>query len=841
MSRSRPDLCALVVSLLVSGLTAQQQAPQPTPLLQEPAQATPQFKFDGAFTEYVTDHDYSEQRVGGGFRFTWPALGLEIDGQSGILLTDRDDVTDLLRRDAGRHELPQRGIAPPQPRRRVTSELLRQRLQGFLAAMGRTQPLPQTRAVELATSLPRFLYFEGDVIVIQRGVEVARAARLWISPLDDRMQVEGAELRYATTTATGQQQLLTVRGKRLLKQGSRWTGRNIEVSSCDAGVPHIAMFSGEVEIIERQDQFEVISRDNHLRFTGRNLVPIPDAHFFTGEQSEIPLKGASASYSAKEGWHAEVDLGLDWNDLGGSLHELFGGDAKDFRGDWLASIGWIETRGLPLQGSLTYGAKDRYEGRTDAFWLDDSGKNIREIGSNLDGTPITESNRTLLRTENRVHLGDATHLDLTAFRAGDAAVYSEFFRGDYRDRELPETALYLAHADDNRLFTLNGRFNLDEFAYRDNRSLSPTFTEELPVATFDWVAQPIATTPWDTPIVLDAATELGQRRTNFSDGALAPVGDRTFRADQSIEISAPFHLGVLNLRPFTSARFSFYDHDAAGEQRDRWAFGSGIQIGTRMSRTWSWLDDDGETHSLRHVVAPTVTWADVHHVDGRPTDFRRFDAIDALTEQNRVRFGVRNLLQRMDPPAKDKPANTYDFVYLDLMQNVWPDAGRDNDGETWGLFEYDFMIRPRAHFLPFSTFAFGVEGEHDWQRGMHTFNTELRVGKILGIDWLGSFRADEVARGAVGVGGAARMFGRWQLSANSQYDLDRKQWLTYNIGLDRIDHDWTIRAGVGYDPFTDTATFRIDFIPRLGGLLQPRDNSYFAGQRYDAGGTMTDF
>lgn len=780
--------------------------------------------------------DYSELRVAGGFLFVWPPLGLEIRGQAGIALYDREQVQELLRPEPP-GDLPQRGIAPPAPRRRLTPDVLRARLDSFLAASGTSSRAELTPA-ELDQRLPRYLYFEGGITVLQHGIEVARASRLWISPLDDRMVVEDAELRYATLGADGQQQLLVVRGNRLQKQGPRWTGRNLTLTSCEAGEPHVAVLAGEVEIIERPGQFEVIGRDNWLRFSGTDVVPLPDAHFFTGEQSAIPLKGAAAGYDSKEGMRARLDFGLDWNDLGGSLHELFGGDAADFRGEWLLSPGWIEQRGLPLQGSIAYRARDRYEGRTEAFWLRDHGDDIREITSNLDGSAIDVDDRALLRTRNRIHVGERSHLDLTAFHASDAAVYSEFFGGDYRDSELPETSAYFAHAADNLLFTIDGRFDLDDFAFRDNRALAPGFVEELPVATLDLIAQPIADLG-GTPLVLDASTELGQRRINPSAGATAVFPERTLRGHQQAELSAPFHLGVFDVRPYLQASFTAWDHDALGDGASRWGHGGGVQIATRLSRSWSWRDADGNLQGVRHVIAPQLVYDNVLHVDDEPAAFRQFDAIDALDERERVRFGARNLLQRMRPgPGGAQP---YDFLFVDLMQNVHPNAARDNAGDTWGLLEYELLVRPYAYWLPFSTFAFGAEGEHDWRHGLRTFNTELRVGRIAGLDWIGGYRTDSMVDGAVNVGAAAQLFDRWQLSANSQYDLDRDDWTTWSFNLDRIDHDWTIRAGVAYDPFTDVVTFRLTFEPRLPGLLHTPDRSSFAGQRYDAGGTMMDF
>ena len=38
----------------------------------------------------------------------------------------------------------------------------------------------------------------------------------------------------------------------------------------------------------------------------------------------------------------------------------------------------------------------------------------------------------------------------------------------------------------NRLFTVTGRFDLDDFSYTDRGTLSPSFVTERPLATFDW-------------------------------------------------------------------------------------------------------------------------------------------------------------------------------------------------------------------------------------------------------------------------------------------------------------------------------------------------------------------
>jgi hypothetical protein len=860
----RAAAIALAVAAAAAQAVAQAKpAAPPASKPQKPVELP--FRLTAAYSDTRPEGDFTDEILKGGFTFVWPSLQLEIRGDSGILRCDRDTVHEMLQPRAGNDDAPRRGIELPPDRRQLSPDAMHARLAQLLRALGKTAP-PLAEQQRVAYQVPRLLYFEGDVLVFRAGQEVARCRRLWISPEDDRMVVEGAELRYRTIAHNGLEEVFVVRGERMVKQGPRWTGRDLSFTPCDAGAPHSAVVSGELELVESDQQFEVWSRGNTLQVGGSDLLPLPDAHFFTGEQNQMPLKGAALGYSGHEGVKARVQIGMPWNRTGGALHEwLTGRPANEFRGDWDLDLGWIEKRGSPLGGDLTWRAKDLYEGRIDGFYMDDDGPNRKEIVDNIDGSPIDERYRNLVQFQNRVRFGGDTHLDVTAFHAGDPAVYSEFFNGDYHDKKLPETSAYLHHGTGNVLFTLNGRFNFDEFSYQDNRALAPSFVEELPVATLDLYAQPIATTPWDTPLVLDAALQVGERQLKFDPlGPLPHDSDRTLRIDQLVELSAPFLLGPVNVRPFANALGSWYDTTTNDGSESRIALAAGVRAGTRFSRTWNWLDDDGHEQGLRHVIAPMVTYTNRYHVSDEPSDFHQFDAVDALTEQELVKVEVRNLLQRMEGSAElagaghggpdhgrpdhgaaengggDHPV-TYDFLFLDLAQDIWPDPSRDHGadpssgrvqgGGTLGLFYYDLRVRPRAYWLPFDNFAYAIYGEHDWQNGLRRLDTEIQFGKLLGLDWNADYRRDALVNGAVGVGASTQMFGRWDVYAATQYDLDQNSFLHYGGGLVRRDHDWSIRVGLDYNPFDNQVSFRIDFEPRLPGQTAPRQRDWYGSQR----------
>jgi len=828
---------AAAAALLALAATAQDPLPSQLP--------SPEYEFEAAYTEEQPLGDHRETRVTGGFRFRWPRLGLLVQGQSALLLVDRDDVDPLFATGRSASGLPTRGSAMPRDNRPPDVQVVRERMARFLKATGSQAQPPALQDGQLAR-MPRLFYFEGNVVAVRDGVEIARAERMWISPLEDRIVVENAELRYVTTDAQGGERVVTVRGKRLVKEGARWTGRDLSVSSCSAGEPHVELLTGEAEIREGDGEFEIYARGNWLRFGGKRVVPLPNASFFTGSQDELPLRGASAGYSSKEGAKVELELGGSFNAAGGAVHELVTGrDAKEFRGDWNLRAGWIEKRGAPLDGALSYGAKDLYSGRTNGFWMNDDGPNRREIVENLDGSTIDDVNRKLLRTENRVHLGDGTHVDLTVFDSSDAAVWSEWYGGEYRTEELPESSVYLHSREDNRLLTVNGRWNLDEYSYGSNRALADRFLEERPVATFQLLSQKVASTPWDTPIVLDAKSGIGSRRYAYdplSPASLGASDEQTTRFDQALELSAPFHAGPVTLRPFARTQVALYDDLAPGvddASDHRSAFSAGIGAGTRFSRTWSWLDADGKEQSVRHVVAPLVTLENEFATTGDPIDYAQFDEIDAMEDRALLRVGVRNLLERRETKAKQ--VHGEDFVFLDLTQNVFPYKDRDNDGEQLGLFEYEFLVRPRAYWIPYETFAYAIEGEQDWETGMRTFNTELRVGRIAGLTWTADYRTDEVVDGAVGLGASAITMERWQLFGGGQYDLEGDEFRSWTFGMDRLDHDWTIRSVLEYQPYSDEVVFSVEFLPRLFGGSRSRQRDPLRSLRYFSGSTAADY
>jgi len=846
-------------SRMMVGATSIQGAAAPDPTAQDPGPQDPigdgrgdaanELRMSCGYFRSQHVGDYTEVPMTGGLFVGW--RDVEIRALRGILHLDREAVlegVDRLR--TGDGGLPRRGPGLPPDKRLLTPEILGGRMQSFLAASRAMPPSSiaalQSPANRYPLRLFRNLYVEGGVSVVRGGVEVIRAERLTLSPVDDRAVIENATLRLVSTsrlpTGALRDVTYTVRGERIVKQGRRYVGTDLSVTTSRAGKPHFEVFSGETEIVEAGDQFVIRSRANTLVIGGIPILPLPDTTIRTGEQNQFLVQGASASYSQLEGVSVEVELGSSFNDVGGSVHSwLTGRNPDEFRGDWRTRLGWIEERGYPLGADFTWRGGEVYEGSLEFFHLDDDGLNLREIGNYLDGNPVVDTGRNLVRGKNRIHFTEDTKFDLYGDWASDPAVLSEFYRSDYRNEEIPESGFELRSRDENRYLRIGGRWNLSGHSYDDSRRLTPTFVEAIPFARATVFSEPLFETPWQTPVLLTSATELGQFRTNYDDSFTGPrIDDRTLRVDQRLEIAAPFYGAGLGVRPYVSAQFTHFDHTAVGGSDSRWALEAGVRLGSRLHRTWSWAGVDGEATRLRHVVAPSVTFSNRWHVSGEPADFHQFDATDALDERASVRVGILNILQGMSDGLDGAAIDN--ALWLDLEQEITPISSRDNNGHHLGLLEYELIVRPDFWWAPVPNLRFLIEGEHDWNEDRaNTFNTALRFGPIANLNPFVEFRTDHATSGSILYGATSNILGRWSVTGSSQYDLELDEVSFYGASLVRNDLDWTLYFSVGFDNISEDTTFSMLFEPNLGGLFSRPGPRYLGGRALYGPGEPTDY
>lgn len=748
----------------------------------------------------------------------------EIRARDAVILNDIDAERALT---LGGPTTTPRRPAPEAAARRVFDEAeLERRLRSFLAATGQAPPpradVEAARTSGSLVSLNRSIYLEGDVSVFTGGVEMLRADSMYASATDDRVVLRGVELRLPNRDpVTGVARYVVLRGAELVRQGVRLTGRDVSITSSRAGEPHFEILAGEVEVIERGNEFEIRGAGNRLLVFGGSLSRLPDVHFFTSQSPPFPIKGLTGGYGSKEGVRAEVTVGGTWNDLGGSLHEMLTGDlAEEFRGEWRLGIGFNQDRGIPLEPELDYRGGDLYAGRIRGLILDDQGRDRGPVQFDLDGQRITTTSRHLVRSQNRVSLGEATRLDIELFSASDPAVFPEFHQVEWLQSELPETHVMLRHGRDNWLTTLSGRFDLDGVAYDDARRVAPRFLEQRPLGTFDVFSEPIVALPGGIPLLLTSSTSAGLLRWNYDRLSNPLVREDALRLDQEFEIAAPFDVGSVWVRPFGFGRATYYSDSPRDEDVTRWVAGAGVRAGFELQRTWRSADDAG-AHGIRHTVNPEIGLVHRSRVSKAPALLYQFDEVDSIDEDVTLRVGVLNRILTSHSRG-ERPALRNETIWLDLAQNFKPIADRDNGGEVLGLGEYELVLRPGFDW-PLPNLKLFVEGEHDWKlHDERTFNVGTQFGKVAGVDWTVEYREDRTRKGILIAGGSAEVWHRWLLSGGSGYDLEGDDVLWYQTVLARRDLDWSVFLGVTYDNLNAETSFFLRFEPTLGGFVQGR-------------------
>jgi hypothetical protein len=270
-------------------------------------------------------------------------------------------------------------------------------------------------------------------------------------------------------------------------------------------------------------------------------------------------------------------------------------------------------------------------------------------------------------------------------------------------------------------------------------------------------------------------------------------------------------------------------------EQERLALDAGVSITTRLSRTFNWVDSQGQATGFRHTMHPSLSFGHLYQVGGMPSDFHQFDSIDRLNENSLIRLGLLNRFQALestpDSPSDD-PGNPWadtvrhsESLFIDLAQNFIPISERDNAGQRLGLLEYELIWRPFVG--PDLRLLF--EGEHDWNTDQaRTMNAAIRLDRVLGVNWTAGYRTDHMVRGAIQYGAATNLLGRWTLQGRGAYDLQTEQALDYHAFLTRRDHDWVIRVGVSFSQIRDETSVTVDFQPLFGGLFRPRSDD-FAG------------
>ncbi len=463
-------------------------------------------------------------------------------------------------------------------------------------------------------------------------------------------------------------------------------------------------------------------------------------------------------------------------------------------GNWTLHTRYLGDRGPGVGLDLRY-RTETYRGRFEGFYQSDRGKD------RLFGNP-PDKNRGRVLLRHRQLLPENIQLDVEISKITDRGFLPEYYEREFKEDKDQETLLYLKRAVENRAATFLASVRQNDFLDQ---------VERQPQFGYDIISEPLFDIG-DTTVYLDTEYEVTRARRRFDDNTNRKDID-SFRVDLDNKVAVPFFAGPIKLQPFAGIRYSYYSNSRIGERPiHRIASLFGVQATTQLSRTFDFNGGFFNLNGLRHIIMPEIEYLVISHVSRNVGDFPQFDRIDAVSESQAIRIGVRNRLQTIWEINKEN--QVVDFVDLDVEWTFFPNANRDNFGESAGNIDVDFMLRlsPKLTYLLDLEYSFRLET-------MEVLNTTLGWAPNEEFQVGVGYRRYVDVNDVVILQSQWRPVERFAVRGSVGYDFQDGEFQDAKVSFVRYGADWVFEIDISWDNSGDFG-FGVAISPRA--LFDPR-------------------
>ena len=398
--------------------------------------------------------------------------------------------------------------------------------------------------------------------------------------------------------------------------------------------------------------------------------------------------------------------------------------------------------GLRARTHLDYRSKRGLGGGQDVTWEDESIGNGRlrlyylyDQKEMDEADPLydeVDENRGRVRFEHRVDPTERDTVRAFVHWLSDAALLEDFFENEFRESRQPENQLSWNRWGELVNYGVVGRFRVNDFY---------DTVQRLPEAwlTVNRVEMGESQVFYETK---SEAAYLEHLMSSLEDD---PQDDySTFRADTWHQFNRPSKLGAFNVMPVAGARATYYAdtleresvlvpggvddfgvsygastndvYTSAGADL-RMIFDIGIETSLKAFKIW-----DSASGPRRHVAEPYIAYRLRPEPNVTPDELYQFDEIDDVDEDNRMRLGVRNKLQRK--------VGGRSWTTMDL--DLWGDAlfATDEGQDTLDSLGMRARIRPSKWVAIESDALYSAS-----YSGLEEFNARLRFWqKVMDAD-----------------------------------------------------------------------------------------------------------
>ncbi len=403
-------------------------------------------------------------------------------------------------------------------------------------------------------------------------------------------------------------------GKKILKEGENhvilYDGY---ITTCDLDHPHFKLLAKKVDIY----QGDKAVAHNVTMTLGK--VPVFWLPVYSQDlKHKKPMLIITPGYHKDWGMFVLSQWRHYWNDqLNTVLH-------VDYRSR--NSIG----EGL----DLNYNSDKFGSGFMRTYYIDDIHSDAK-LFFEKSTIPLTPQERFKGEWRHKWKIDDNTNAIWQYYKLSDANILKDFFKREYEQDANPPTYFLLTHG-----FSTAGTLSFRNDV-RVNRFTSAV--DRLPEINYLLPGRKL----FDSGLYW-------KNNTTYSDLAKlepSPSAHRyeTQRFDTDNEISYPFKVKFIELRPFVGGEETFYSKtlDKSDNNTVRGIFKTGADVSTKFFRVYDWKTNflNLNINRLRHVITPSVAYFYKHDPSIESSKLVQFDSIDSLTREHGMTFGLENKLQ----------------------------------------------------------------------------------------------------------------------------------------------------------------------------------------------------
>jgi LPS-assembly protein len=445
-----------------------------------------------------------------------------------------------------------------------------------------------------------------------------------------------------------------------------------------------------------------------------------------------------------------------------------------------------ELKGLGWGVDAKYNAEPLGKGLVRTYYMNERTTDARRAWDKSQ-TPVVEHQRYRVEARHLWEIDPATIFIGQYYKQTDSTFLQRYFPREYRTDEAPPTYAMLTHTTPKTTTTLRVDKRVNRF--------EPDVVERLPEISFALSNQELGDTGLYFKSV-NTASSLVHKDASPSDNQ-----NRTIRLDTDNELSRPFKVSFLELRPYVGTQETYYSRTLYRGDDDsvRRIFKTGADVSTKFYKIYdvTYKKYGIEINRLRHVITPTVGYFFQHKPTLTSDKLFQYDSMDSRYQVDKFSLGLENKLQTKRGGASVdvlRALLTTDFRLKDNQMAVITNhqAAMASSSGSFGDVTLDTELIPNEFVSFYSDMTYDNDQNH-----LRTANFDMYLNSHKNWAFDISRRYTHDDDDIVTATWEYKFNPKWRTAVYQRWNVDTGAWQERRYAFVRDLHSWEVEFSVG--------------------------------------------